>query len=121
MLRPGAAALPLGAATRLTGVRTRHRHTDATRTRTRHGNEDATQIRDRRSRTGAIPARPAPIRKPAPVPSLFPGRLRPGKLHFLEAFAAFAAAFISCLCALTFARDSGPVMSATERNDFASP
>ncbi|GFH64526.1 hypothetical protein Srut_10400 [Streptomyces rutgersensis] len=29
--------------------------------------------------------------------------------------AAFAARFISCLCARTRASDSGPVMSATER------
>ncbi|SOR80739.1 hypothetical protein SCNRRL3882_4192 [Streptomyces chartreusis NRRL 3882] len=36
-------------------------------------------------------------------------------------FAALAAAFISCLCARTFASDSGPVMSATERKDFGSP
>ncbi len=37
------------------------------------------------------------------------------------AFAAFAAAFISCLWARTFARDSGPLMSATERKESGSP
>ncbi len=36
-------------------------------------------------------------------------------------FAAFAAAFSSCLCARTFDSDSGPVMSATERKDLSSP
>ncbi len=37
------------------------------------------------------------------------------------AFAAFAAAFISCLWARTFARDSGPLMSAMERKESGSP
>ena len=39
----------------------------------------------------------------------------------LAAFAAFAAAFISCLCARTLVSDSGPVMSATDRKDCGSP
>ncbi|CAM5434591.1 Penicillin acylase 2 proenzyme [Streptomyces violaceorubidus] len=38
-----------------------------------------------------------------------------------EAFAALAAAFISCLCARTLLRDSGPLMSATDRNESGSP
>lgn len=41
--------------------------------------------------------------------------------YFPAALAAFAAAFISCLCARTFVSESGPVMSATDRKDFASP
>ncbi|GHF72579.1 hypothetical protein GCM10018783_47500 [Streptomyces griseosporeus] len=36
-------------------------------------------------------------------------------------FFAFAAAFISCLCARTFVRESGPVMSAIERWEPGSP
>lgn len=50
-----------------------------------------------------------------------PGRVPDHVPGFLAAFAAFAAAFISCLCARTFDSDSGPVMSATERNDSSSP
>lgn len=42
------------------------------------------------------------------------GRHSGGASYFLF-LAAFAAAFISCLCARTRASDSGPVMSATER------
>lgn len=37
------------------------------------------------------------------------------------AFAVLAAAFISCLNARTFASDSGPVMSATDRWERGSP
>ncbi|MDQ0933896.1 hypothetical protein QFZ49_003836 [Streptomyces turgidiscabies] len=59
------------------------------------------------------PGRPDPYCLPAP-----PGAVG---VYAPEAFAAFAAAFISCLCALTLTRDSGPVMSATERKDFGSP
>lgn len=58
-----------------------------------------------------------------PAPGTPPERAR-GARHapvFLAAFAAFAAAFISCLCARTFTSDSGPVMSATERKDSSSP
>ncbi len=46
-----------------------------------------------------------------------PRSAQPGRGYF----AARAAAFASCLYARTFANDSGPVMSATERNDPASP
>lgn len=46
---------------------------------------------------------------------------RGGRSYPLAAFVALAAAFISCLCARTLTSDSGPVMSATDRKDFASP
>ena len=41
--------------------------------------------------------------------------------YFPVAFDALAAAFISCLWARTLTSDSGPVMSATERNESGSP
>lgn len=57
-------------------------------------------------------------RRLRPVTTTPAGRDDPGRYDFL---AAFAAAFISCLCARTLVSDSGPVMSATDRKDFGSP
>ena len=45
----------------------------------------------------------------------------PPDIANLNYFAAFAAALTACLCARTFASDSGLTMSATEANEPSSP
>ncbi len=79
----------------------------------------------RRSEDGHPPARPRPTdnRPPYAHPHrTATGRRRHPTRYLPEAFAfAFAAAFASCLYARTFVSDSGPVMSATDRKESASP
>lgn len=78
-----------------------------------------------RARRAAAPHRPrftAGGHPPGPADRCSrPTRRRRRGGYFPPALDALAAAFISCLWARTLTSDSGPVMSATERNESGSP